>query len=293
MAIIAVTGASGNLGGLVIEHLLTLGVDASQIIPLVRSAEKGARFSARGLNPRVASYDDPVGFQESLKGVDKLVLISPPSLDNAIRLHQLHNAVMAAHASELSQLVWVSLSDPEERTFGLEDVDLAIEYSVRAVGIPFTILRNSVYLDELGPELAVAVASGELLSVTENHTMNWAPRADQAAAIAGAITQEGHLGATYNLVSSQLYTYDEIARLLGEATGRTITHRTAARDEVVEALARGGMNADHAKSMVDYFQKAIALGKCYTISNDIERLSGRSGLPTAEYLAGLVKPTQD
>ena len=291
MPTIAVTGATGHLGGLVIDHLVTLGVAAADVIPLVRSAEKGERFVARGMAPRVASYDDPAGFARAVAGVDKLVLISPPTLDNAVRLHQLHGAVMAAHAAQLTQLAWVSLSDPEERPFGLEDVDLAIEHSIRAAGIPFTFLRNSVYLDELAPELAVAAASGELVSATDNHTMNWAPRADQAAAIAGAVTQDGHIGATYNLVSPEPYTYDDVAALLSEATGRHVIHRTAAATTVIPALIDGGMGPEHAESMVRDFHAAIATGKCHTTSSDIARLSGHTGHPTADYLAALAKRT--
>ncbi|MFF8577258.1 NmrA family NAD(P)-binding protein [Streptomyces albidoflavus] len=287
MPTIAVTGATGNLGGLVVDHLLASDVPAAQVIPLVRSEKKGERFAARGMSPRVASYDDPEGFARALDGVDKLVLISPPELDNAVRLHLLHQAVMAAHGAGLAQLAYVSLSDPEERPFNLEDVDLAIEHSIRAAGTPFTFLRNSVYLDELGPELAVAAASGELLSATGNHTMNWAPRADMAAAIASAVIQDGHIGATYNLVSPRPYTYDDVASLLGEATGRPVTHRTAPAEQVVTALVDGGMDAEHAQSMVRDFQGAIATGKCHTTGGDIERLSGRTGFPTPQYLGDL------
>ncbi|MET8922531.1 NmrA family NAD(P)-binding protein [Streptomyces sp. NPDC004623] len=289
MSTIAVTGATGNLGGLVIDHLIASKVPAADVIPLVRSAQKGEAFAARGMAPRVATYDDPEGFARAIEGVDKLVLISPPELDNAKRLHQLHGAVMAARGAGLEQLALVSLADPEERPFGLEDVDLAIEYSIRAAGIPFTFLRNSVYLDELAGELAVAAATGELLSATDNHTMNWAPRGDMAAAIASAVMQDGHIGATYNLVSPEPYTYDDLAAQLSEATGRPVTHRVAPDSEVVAALIAGGMGQEHAESMVRDFQGAIAAGKCRTTGDDIEHLSGRSGRPTPHYLKALTE----
>ena len=288
MSVIAVTGATGNLGGLVVNHLLDQGVSASNIVPFVRSEEKGEHFRVRGISPRVASYDDPAGFEKALGGIDKLVLISPPVLDNAKRLHMLHGTVMAAYAAQLQQLAYVSLADPEERPFQLEDVDLAIEHSILATGMPFTFLRNSVYLDELGPELAVAAESGELVSATGNHTLNWAPRADMAASIASSVATEGHLGKTYNLVSPHSFTYADIAALLSQATSRTITHRQVNPEEAIQALIKGGMDPDSAKSMVEYFHRAIESGKCRTTGNDIEQLSGRSGKPTAEYLAALV-----
>ncbi|MGO1550268.1 MAG: NmrA family NAD(P)-binding protein [Nesterenkonia sp.] len=289
MPTIAVTGATGNLGGLVIDHLVEGGFPADEVMPLVRSVRKGERFTARGMSPRVASYDDPEGFARAIDGVDKLVLISPPSLDNAVRLHQLHGAVMAAHGGHLTQLAFVSFSDAEKRPFGLEDVDLAIEHSIRAAGIAFTFLRNSVYLEELAPELTVAVESGQLLSATENRAMNWAPRVSQAAAIAAAVTQDGHIGSTYNLVSPEPYTYDDVAALLSEAVGRQITHRLATPAEVDSALVEAGIHPEHAHSVANEFHAAIASGTCRTTGNDIERLSGHSGAVTADDIAALVK----
>lgn len=150
-----------------------------------------------------------------------------------------------------------------------------------------SILRNSVYLDELGPELKVATTSGVLLSVTGGHTMNWAPRADQAAAIAAAVAGDDHLGRTYDLVSPEPYTYDDLADLLSEATGKSIVHRSAPPHEVVQALIHGGLDADHAESIVHLFQRAIATDACRTTGSDIEHLSGASGRPTPAYLAGL------
>ncbi|MGO1523890.1 MAG: hypothetical protein ACTHV8_09390 [Nesterenkonia sp.] len=196
---------------------------------------------------------------------------------------------MAAHGGQLTQLAFVSFSDAEKRTLGLEDVDLAIEHSIRAAGIAFTFIRNSVYLEELAPELAVAVESGQLLSATENRAMNWAPRVSQAAAIAAAVTQDGHIGFTYNLVSPKPYTYDDVAALLSETVGREITHRPATPAEVDSALAEAGINPEHAHSVANGFHLAIASGTCRTTGNDIERLSGHSGAVTADDIAALVK----
>lgn len=289
MATIAVTGATGNLGGLVIDSLLAIGVMARDIVPLVRSVDKGEGFSARGMSPRVASYDDSPGFEKAMKGIDKLVLISPPILDNAKRLHMLHGTLMAVHAAQIKHLALVSLADPEERPFRLEDVDMAVEHTALALGIPSTILRNSVYLDELSAELSVGAKTGELVSATANHTMNWAPRADQAAAIAAAVAGDEHIGKLYNLVSPKAYTYDDVASLLSTATGRVISHRQVEPEEAVLALTAGGIDSDYANSIVHDFQKAIATGKCRTTGCDIEQLSGRSGMPTAEYFAAMLR----
>ncbi|MFC5748093.1 NAD(P)H-binding protein [Actinomadura rugatobispora] len=248
MTTIAVTGATGRLGGRIIERLLEAGVAAADIAPLVRTHDKGAPWRERGMDVRVGSYDDPIALTAALAGVDKAVLVPPPSLDNAVRVHQQHQAVQALHALDISHLVLVSLADPERRPFGLEDVDLATEHIIRATGLPFTFMRNSVYMDELGPELGVAAKTGELVSATR----------------------------------------DDLAVLLGEVTDRTITHRLASAQETVQALTDGGMDAQHADMMVGSFHAAIAKDIFDTTSVDVQELTGRSPAVSAELVRRLL-----
>ncbi|MFF0228014.1 NmrA family NAD(P)-binding protein [Streptomyces sp. NPDC004629] len=288
MTTIAVTGATGRLGGRIIERLLEAGVAAADIAPLVRTHDKGAPFRERGMDVRVGSYDDPIALTAALAGVDKAVLVPPPSLDNAARIHQQHQAVRALHALDVSHLVLVSLADPERRPFGLEDVDLATEHIIRATGLPFTFMRNSVYMDELGPELGVAAKTGELVSATGNRPLNWVCRDDLATATATVLAGQGHEGRTYQLTNTELFTYDDLAALLSEVTGRTITHRLASAQETVQALTDGGMDAHHADMMAGSFHAAIAKDIFDTTAVDVQELTGRSPAVSAELVRRLL-----
>lgn len=275
MTTIAVTGATGRLGGRIIERLLEAGVAAADIAPLVRTHDKGAPWRERGMDVRVGDYDDPVALAVALAGVDKVVLVPSPSLDNAVRIQQQHQVVRALYALGISHLVYVSLADPERRPFGLEDVDLATEHIIRAVGLPFTFMRNSVYMDELGPELGVAAPTGELVSATGSRPLNWVCLDDLATAIAGVLAGQGHLGRTYELTNTELFTYDDLAALLSEVTGHPISHRSASTQEVVRVLHEGGMDAEHAQMMAGLFHVAVAKDTFDTTSVDVRELTGR------------------
>ncbi|MDT0267281.1 NmrA family NAD(P)-binding protein [Streptomyces sp. DSM 44915] len=288
MTTIAVTGATGRLGGRIIEQLLDAGVAAADIAPLVRTHDKGAPWRERGMDVRVGSYDDPIALTAALAGVDKVVLVPPPSLDNAVRVHQQHQAVRALHALGVSHLVYVSLADPERRPFDLEDVDLATEHIIRAVGLPFTFMRNSVYMDELGPELRVAAKTGALVSATGNRPLNWVCLDDLATATATVLAGRGHQGLTYQLTNTELFTYDDLADLLAEATGRTINHRPASPQQAVQALAEGGMDAHHAEMMVGSFHAAIAKDTFDTTSADVRKLTGRAPAVSVERVRRLL-----
>src|SRR5699024_7531925 len=253
--VIAVAGATGNLGGLVVDRLLDGGVAPEEVVPFVRSAQKGEPFAARGMEPRVATYDDPAGFARALAGIDKLVLISPPSLDNAVRLEQLHGAVRAAHGAGLAQLAVVGLSDPEQRAFALEAVDLAIEHSIPAVGLPFTFLRHSPYLAERRPALAAAATTGAPPPAPGNRAPKRAPAAVRSARPRGA---------SHRLVRPEPHPRADTAPWLAGAGGREVPHREAPAAEVLSALVAGGMEGEHARSMVEDFHGALAEGKCRT-----------------------------
>lgn len=283
---IAVTGATGHLGGGVIEELLKLGTLPEDIVPIVRSAAKGAAFVSRGMSPRVASYEDPHALKDALAGLDKIVIVSPPELDNAVRVRLLQNVVLASHDVGIEHVVYSGLAAPQKQAFGLEDVELAIEYLIRSLGLPFTFVRNAVYFDELQGELEVAANSGELLSATDGQPLNWVLRRDMAAATAAILYEGDHLSKTYELTADQTFTYDDLATSLSESIGRPVTHRLVDSETVVSALVKGGMDPAHASGMVKTFQAGIAERK-FTDENDVVyRLAGRPTDPAAS-LRGL------
>lgn len=258
---IAVTGATGHLGGGVVEELLRRGLSSQQVIPLVRDATKSAQFEVRGMKPRVADYQSRRSMKEALAGVDSFVVISPPNMDSGTRVLLIQNAVLAAYDAGVAHLVYIGLAAPEKQAFHLEDVELATEYLIKALGIPYTFLRNTVYFDELRAELDVAAKTGELVSATDNRPLNWALRRDMATAIARAASEDGHLFKTYELTASRTFTYDDLAAALSKAIGRPIHHKLSAPESVIKTLHAGGMDSEHARQMVEIFHSAIAKDK--------------------------------
>lgn len=170
-----------------------------------------------------------------------MVLISPPGdRGNSVdRLRLLLGAVFAAQGAGIKHLAYVGLAAPELRVFKLEDVELAVEHAIRAVGLPYTFLRNSVYFDELGPEINIAITTGELVSASGNGPLNWVPRSSLAEAAVEALLNDNNLNQTYELVAAETFTYDDLADAISAFTGRSITHSQAPRDDAKQALQAG------------------------------------------------------
>ncbi len=274
---IAITGATGHLGGEIIEELLRLGTSSNSIVPVIRNKAKAATFARRGMSPRIASYEDHGALRNAFDGAREMVLISSPVLNNAIRVQQLHNAVTAAHSVGVKHLIYIGLAAPEKQAFGLEEVELATEYLIRALGVPFTFIRNGVYFDELRSELEIAAKTGVLPSATGNQPLNWALRRDMACAVAAVLHQKGHEWKTYELTAAQAFTYDDLATALSQTTGRRVTHHQTDPASAVRALTDSGMPSEHASTIVEDFQTPIAHRK-FTDHNDT--LTDFTGRPT-------------
>ncbi|MEC1304894.1 SDR family oxidoreductase [Lysinibacillus capsici] len=288
MTKILVTGASGNLGSLTIEHLLNeKNVPAHQIVALVRDKKRAEHLSSKGVELRVGTYDDIDSLEKAFVGVDKLLIVSSPVLDNVKRLKQQYNVVMAAKSAEVKHIVLVSLADADTRVFGLEDVDMATEHMIRAVDIPFTFMRNSVYLDEVMFDLKSAVQKGKLISSTKGKEFNFVLRSDLALANATVLSEEGHENKIYELVSSELISYPKIASILSDLSGKTIEYKETSEDEVIKNLIDSGVNKEAAEMLVHSFQKNIAEEQFQSSSNDLAKLIGER--PVKNAIASLIK----
>lgn len=272
---IAVTGATGRLGGGIVDALLQRGAAPENIVPIARNAEKAARFMERGMSPRLAAFEDRDALQAAFEGMDKLIVISPPELNNGLRLRQIQNAIFAAVDAKVGHLINVGLVAPEKQAFGLEDVELSIEPMIRCLGIPYTLLRNTVYFDELKAELQVAAQSGELVSATNGQPLNWLLRQDMALATAVVADSGDHLSKGYDLTSTKLYTYEDLAKALGEVVGRPIVNRYAEPEAAIGALVNGGVTPRRAASIVNSFQGSIVASKFIDEDASIEVLTGR------------------
>lgn len=136
---IAITGATGQFGRLVIEQLLKT-VPANQIVAIVRNPAKAEALSQQGIVVRQGDYTDQAALTTALKGVEKLLLISSSEVGQRATQHQ--NVINAAKAAGVTFIAYTSLLHADNSPLGLHVEHVATEKALATSGIPYALLRN-------------------------------------------------------------------------------------------------------------------------------------------------------
>lgn len=275
MGKMAITGATGQLGGLTIRHLLSNGVAAGNIVGIVRSPENAGALRELGIEIRTGDYDRPETLAEAFAGIEKLLFVSGPSMDNTLRIRQHASVVEAARNAKVGHIAYTGIAFAEKMKLGLENVHLATEYMIRTTGIPFTFLRNGFYLEILVNEgLKGIAASGEIVTSAPNGKMNYATRNDLALAAATVLAGDGFENRVLELTAPEPFTYDEFAAVVSDIAGKPVKHRAVSPEEAVRSMTGAGVPEGMAGFMVHVVYKAIEDGQLGHASQDLKQLIG-------------------
>jgi NAD(P)H dehydrogenase (quinone) len=278
-----VTGASGHLGRRVVELLLEKA--QGKIVAGTRKPEKLADLAARGVEVRHADFEDPKSLEAALAGVDRVLIISTDAIDRpGRRLAQHRTAVTAAASAGVKHAVYTSMPNPETSPVVFAPDHLGTEQALKASGVSSTILRMCWYTDYLIPTLGPAVASGKLIAATGQGGAPYVTREDCAQAAAAALASTDASNKTWNITGPDLVTYEELAKLASELTGRPVTYSAVEAAERTAQLIAVGTPEPIAKMLVSG-QVAIAQGKMGTPTTAVKELTGREPMSVREFLA--------
>lgn len=274
---IVVTGATGHLGRLVVESLLSRGVPAGEIVAIGRDVGRIDDLAARGVTVRRADYEDPGSLRAAFAGAEKVLLISASEMGQ--RLHQHRNAVEAAKAAGVGLIVYTSAPNAGTAGYTIAADHRATEELIEASGLPYVILRNGWYLENYTPQLLTYLEYG-IAGAAGDGRISAATRADLAAAAAAALTTEGHGGHVYEL-GGEPFTMAELAAEISRQAGREVTYTDLPEQEYARFLAGAGVQEAFAAVLADS-DRAAARGELYADRADLEKLLGRPVTPLAE-----------
>lgn len=269
---IFVTGATGQLGRKVVDALLQR-VPAAALIAGVRDPAKGADLAARGIELRVADYDQPATLAAAFAGVDRLLLISGNAVGQRTRQHTA--VIDAAKAAGVKLIAYTSVLRADISQLGLAVEHKATEAALVASGVPHVLLRNGWYLENFGGRATNALAAGELLTCAGDGRFAAATRDDFAAATAVVLASaDGYVGRKLELAGSGSFSIPELAALVSRLSGRTIPCRNLSPADYEAVLVKNGLPDFVAKILTNSDASAGA-GWLFDDSRTLESLIGR------------------
>jgi NAD(P)H dehydrogenase (quinone) len=281
---IFVTGASGQLGRLVIKHLLARGVTHDRIIAGTRRPEKLGELAAAGIEVRQADFDNPQGLTEAFKGAGTVLIISTDALDDAgTRIKQHRNAVSAAVAAGVERLAYTSLPDPESSLLSFAPDHLETERAIEASGLPHVIFRNNWYHENLLLSLPAALKSGQWYSASQGGKTAYAAREEMAEAIAAALSASTRESRTYTLTGAEALSNEEVADLARRIIGKPLAVVDVSDEQFAAGLKAAGIPDGFIPVLVSA-EADIRAGHLSIVTGDLERLIGRPSKRLAEYL---------
>lgn len=275
---IIVTGASGQLGRLVIEVLLKI-LPASEIVAAVRNPEKVADLAARGVQVRQADYDQPASLASAFKGADKLLLISASEVGRRVPQHRA--VIDAAKAAGIGLLAYTSILHADTSPLPLAAEHKETESLIRASGLPAVILRNSWYTENYLAGIPAALKYGVLLGSAGAGKIASAARADYAEAAAAVLTQVNQAGRIYELAGDEAYTLGELAGEIAQQSGKAVAYQNLPESEFKAALLGAGL-PDGLATLLAESDVGAAQGGLFDDSRQLSQLIGRPTTPLAE-----------
>lgn len=281
---IAITGATGQLGQHVIENLLK-AVPARQIVAIVRNPAKADALSKQGITVRQADYTDQTAFTAALNGVEKLLLISSSEVGQREPQHK--NVINAAKAAGVKFIAYTSLLHADKSPLGLADEHVATEKALADSGIPFALLRNGWYTENYLASAPPAIEHGVFIGAAGDGKIAAATRADYAAAAAKVISEDVHAGNVYELAGDSAWTLSELAAELSKQSGKPVVYQNLSEADFAAALKSVGLPAGLADMLADS-DTGASKGGLFDDSHTLSKLIGRATTPLAESVKSIL-----
>lgn len=282
---IVITGATGQLGQLVISQLLEK-VPAGQIVAAVRDPAKASALAARGVQVRRADYGDAASLDAAFAGAEKVLLISSSEIGQRTAQHL--NVLAAAKRAGVQLIAYTSVLHAEGSRLGLAAEHVATERAIHDSGMPFSLLRNGWYHENFNSRVLAGAQYGVVSGSAGNGRIAAAAREDYAAAAVAVLTAAVP-EQVYELAGSERYTLSELAAEVGRQAGRAVDYQDLPQAEFKAVLQGVGVPEVYAE-LIANSDAAAAQGALDDDSGTLERLIGRKPRGLADAVQAALVP---
>ncbi|MFD1743910.1 SDR family oxidoreductase [Rhizobium helianthi] len=284
MAKILVTGASGQLGRKIIEHLIADGkIARSDIVAASRNPVKLSALSQAGIEVRKTDFDDAAGMEAAFHGIERLLLISTDELAvPGRRLAQHKAAVEAAVKAGVKHIFYTSMPNPDKSLVSFAPDHLGTEEAIKASGLTYTIIRNSWYLDNYFMSMPHNLVVGTWYTATGDGKVANISRDDCAAAAAAALASPPAGNVILTLTGETALSADEIGKIVSDTAGKPLNVVKVTDEQLANGLRGAGL-PDFVVAMLVSADANTRAGNFNVVTHDFEDLTGRRPQGAAEF----------
>jgi uncharacterized protein YbjT (DUF2867 family) len=278
---IAVTGATGTLGGRVAARLSAAGAPLRLV---VRDPARAPSLPGAEVAAAPGGYADGAGLRAALAGVDTVYLLSAAESED--RLQQHLTAVGAAAAAGVRRIVYTSfMGASPDATFTLARQHAATEDAIAATGLRATYLRHAMYADFV-PFFATLEGDTAVIAAPGGDGRAAFVSRDDLADVGAAVLlrdDDDLAGATLDVTGPEALTLAEAAAVLAEATGRPAAYREQTEAQAWETRRPSGHPDWEIEGWVSSYL-AIAAGELSAVTDVVPRLTGHPARSVAQHL---------
>ena len=265
---VAVTSASGQLGSSIIRHLID-EIGKENVIGIARTPEKAKH---PGIEIRRGDYNSRPEFEDALKGVDAVLLVSGLDEPNK-RIEQHRNVIEAAKTNGVKKIVYTSIvGDAEKNDFSpVVQSNRQTEKDIQNAGMDWVIGRNGIYIEPDLEYIDNYIKDGEIRNCAGDGKCAYTSREELGFAYAKMLTDTKHDGQIYNLVGEPI-TQTQLAKYINQVYDTKLVYHPISVEEY--SLDRKAKLGDFFGSVITGIYEGINSG-AYDISSDFEKAADR------------------
>ncbi|KRL79290.1 NmrA family NAD(P)-binding protein [Secundilactobacillus paracollinoides] len=276
-----VTGATGNLGQLVVDQLLA-DVTPSDVRATIHNPKKASLFEQKGIETRTIDYADVTSMVDAFQGTDVLVYI-PSNIYNVLQaVSEFEKTLQAVQTTGIKNMVYVGFyADQERNPFVMSSYFWYVPRRLASTDLHFAVLKNAMYADPLVPYLPELIERGAIIYPVGQAPLSYISRNDSAEAIATVATTPAlrNNGQLYTLTQPESYDMDTLATIMSDITGAKIGYAPMTLSAFIEAYRAEGDGVE-----LGSMYHAGNLGLLSTVTDDFKQITGHDAQPMPSFL---------
>lgn len=282
---IVVTGATGQLGRLIVEKLITR-VPVERVAVSVRDVQKAQELVARGVRVREGDFANPKSLAHAFEGASQVLMVSSNAAAyGGDPLAQHRSAIDAARSAGARRIVYTShMAASRSSAFPPMLDHAATEQMLSGSGLAWTALRNGFYASSAVFLLEQGLRTG-VFEAPPDGQVAWTTHEDLAEAAAVILANEGQYdGPTPPLTAAQALDFGELCDVVSSVLGRPLRRSTVAEDELRAKLVASGMPVLRVSISLGLYRASRA-GEFATVDPTLRELLGREPKSMREVIA--------